>query len=55
MIIGNDDIRGRGWPKLTIDAVIKNDMIVLNLNEYLALDRVQWYKKIHVADSNWLW
>ena len=41
MIIGSNDIRERGRPKLTLDAVVKNDMIGLNLNEHLALDRAQ--------------
>ena len=56
MIIGNDSTRGSGWPKLTLDAVGKNDMnmIRLNLSEHLALDIAQWNKIIHVDDPNWL-
>ena len=42
MIIDSDITRGRGRVKLTLDAVVKNDMIVLNLREHLALDRAQW-------------
>ena len=52
MIIGGDDA---GWidrPKLTLDAVVKNDMIGLNLSQHLALDRIQWCKRIHVVDPN---
>ena len=41
-----------GEPKLTLDAVVKNDMIGLNLNEHLAVDRAQWRKRIHVAHPN---
>ena len=41
IIIGSDNTEGRGRPKLTLDAVVKNDMIGLNIGEYLALDRVQ--------------
>ena len=52
MIIGNDNTRMRGRSKLTLNAVVKNDMIELNLDEHLALDRTQWRKKIHVADFN---
>ena len=35
MIIGRDNTRERDRPKLTLDAVIKNDMIGLNFGEYL--------------------
>ena len=52
MIIGNDNARGRGRPNLTLDAVVKKDMIGLNLGEHLALDRAQWRKMIHIADPN---
>ena len=52
MIIGNDNTRWRDRPKLTLDAVVKKDMIELNLGEHLAIDRAQWRKRIHVADSN---
>ena len=52
MIIGSDNTKGRGKPKLTLYTVVKNDMIELNLGEHLALDRVQWRKRIHVADPN---
>ena len=41
MVIDSDDTRGKGRPKLTLDAVIKNDMIGLNFSEGLALDRAQ--------------
>ena len=52
MIISNDNTRGRSRPKLTLDVVIKEDMIGLNLSEHLAPERAQWYKMIHVADPN---
>ena len=52
MIISNDNTRRRSRPNLTLDVVVKNDMSGLNLNQYLALDRTQWRKKIHVADPN---
>ena len=41
MIIGNDNTRGKGRPKFSMDAVLKKDMIELNLSEHLALDRAQ--------------
>ena len=44
MIIGSDDTRGRDRQKLTLDVAVKNDMIGLNLNEHMALDRGQWHK-----------
>ena len=54
MIIGNDNTRGRGRLKLTLDVIVKNNLIEMNLSKYLALDRIQWRKMIYVADSNWL-
>ena len=39
MIIGNDSTRGRGKSKLTLDVVVKNDMIGLNPSEHLVFDR----------------
>ena len=39
MIIGNDSTRRNGRPKLTLNAVVKNDTIDLNLNEHLTCDR----------------
>ena len=46
MIIDSDDTRGRCRSKLTLDVVVKNDMIGLNLSEHL---RAQRPKRIHVA------
>ena len=40
MIIDSDNTRGMDRPKLISDAVVKNDVIGLNLNEYLVLDIV---------------
>ena len=37
MIVGNDNTKERGRLKLTLDAVVKNDMIRLNLSEHLAI------------------
>ena len=41
MIIGNNSTRGIGRLKLTLNEVVKKDMIELNLSEHLALDRAQ--------------
>ena len=51
MIIGN---YGTRWsrPKLRLDALVKNGVIGLNLNEHLTLDRAQCRKRIYVADPN---
>ena len=40
MIISSDNTRERGKLKLTLGAIVKKDIIELNLSEYLALDRV---------------
>ena len=53
MIICNDNTRRRGKLKVTLDAIVSNDMIGLNLSKYLALIRAQLCKIIHIAaDSN---
>ena len=52
MIIISDNIRERGRPNVTLDVLVKKNMIELNLGEYLALDRAQWSKMIHIADPN---
>ena len=51
MIIGSNDTRGRDKPKLTLDAVIKNDIIGFNLSEHLTIDP-QWRKRMYLADPN---
>ena len=51
MIIRSDNIIRKDRPKLTLDAVVKNDMIKLNLVEHLVIDRAQWHKKIHVTNQ----
>ena len=38
MIIGSEDTRGRDKPKLILDAVVKYDIIELNLSKHLALN-----------------
>ncbi|MDR5650629.1 hypothetical protein QKW61_013705, partial [Staphylococcus nepalensis] len=45
---------GRGIPKLTLDVVLRKDVILVNLSKQAAVDRVQWKKRIHVADPNLL-
>ena len=40
MSISNDSIRERGRAKLTLDAIVKNDMIGLNFSEHLTFDKV---------------
>ena len=42
--------RGRGRPKLTWIKIIKKDITICNLSVYLALDRAERRKQIHVAD-----
>ena len=54
MVIGNDSTWGKSRPKLTLDAVVKKDMMGLNSSDHLALDRAYLHKMIHVAEPNWL-
>ena len=42
--------RGRGGPKLTRVEIIKKDFVWCGLTDIMALDRVEWRKRIHVAD-----
>ena len=39
MIVGNNNTRGRGRPKLTLDTVVNKNMIGLNFSEHLANDK----------------
>ena len=52
MIIDSDSTRGSSESKLTLDTVVKNDIIKLNLGEHRALDRAQWRNMIHITDPN---
>lgn len=49
-ITTNGNARGRGRSKLTWPKTIKNDLIACSLSDDLALDRLEWRKRIHVAD-----
>lgn len=42
--------RTRGRPKLTWDEVVRRDMAACNLMAYMALNRVEWWNMIRVAD-----
>lgn len=33
--------------------IVQNNLKVLNLTDMIALDRTEWKRKIHVANSNW--
>ena len=42
--------RERGRPKLTWIEIIKKDLVWCGLTDIMALDRVEWRNRIHVAD-----
>ena len=42
--------RGRGRPKLIWIEIIKKDLVWCGLTNIMALDRVEWRNRIHVAD-----
>ena len=42
--------RGRERPKLTWIEIIKKDLVWCGLTDIMALDRVEWRNRIHVAD-----
>ncbi|KAI8524936.1 hypothetical protein RHMOL_Rhmol13G0188500 [Rhododendron molle] len=50
MIALGSNAKGRGRPKLTLDAVGCKDLSKVDLCEQVALDRAQWRKRIYVAD-----
>ena len=52
MIISSDNTRVSDRLKLILRAVVKKDMIDLNFDKYLTLDRVKWRQKIHITDPN---
>lgn len=53
MLTVGDNTKGRGRPKLTLEAVVRKDLGSLDITEHEALDRSKWKKKqIHVADPN---
>ena len=42
--------KGRGRPKITLVEVVKNDMLIKEVTESIALDEIEWWKIIHVVD-----
>ena len=45
-----DNAKGRGRPKLAWIVIIKKYLIWYGLTDIIALDRVEWRNRIHVAD-----
>ncbi|KAI0494701.1 hypothetical protein KFK09_024844 [Dendrobium nobile] len=45
--------KGRGRPKKTWLENIRNDLSLLDLNDNLIFNRIQWRKKIYVADPKY--
>ena len=45
--------KGRGRPKLTtIKVVKKNHMLIKKVTESMTLSRIEWQKRIHMADPD---
>jgi hypothetical protein len=44
--------KGRGRPKITLIEVVKNDMLIKKVTESMTSDRIEWRKRIHVADPD---
>ena len=42
--------KGRWRPKITLVEVVKNDMLIKEVTESIALDEIEWWKIIHVVD-----
>ena len=51
-VVVDNSTRSRGRPKLTLEAVVMKDLSLLDLHDHVALDRAQWRKRIHIADTN---
>ena len=45
-----DNARGLGRPKIIWVKIIKKDLVWCGLSDIMALDRVEWRNRIHVAD-----
>ncbi|KAL7258934.1 hypothetical protein ACSBR1_004943 [Camellia fascicularis] len=43
-------VTGRGRPRLTWTSIVNKDMNLFNLTNEMALDRVEWRRRIHAAD-----
>ncbi len=41
---------GRGRPKKILVEVVKTDMSIKKITKSMNLDRIEWWKRIHVAD-----
>ena len=44
--------KGRKRPKRTLVKVIKNDMSINKVTKSMILDRIEWRRRMHVANSN---
>ena len=44
--------KGRGRLKITLAEVIENDMSIKGVTKNMALDRVEWRKRIDMANPN---
>jgi hypothetical protein len=42
--------KGRGRPKTILVEVVKTDMSIKKITKSMNLDRIEWWKRIHVAD-----
>ena len=49
------DVRGRDRPRLTWESVVKQNMSIHDLTEHIALDGVEWRKRIHIANPILIW
>ncbi len=53
--IGLDDRKKRrGRPKLTWRKVVQHDLEALYISEYLTQNRLEWRKRIYIADPKFL-
>ena len=41
--------KGRRRPKITLVEVLKNDVLIKEVTESIALDEIEWWKIIHVV------
>ena len=41
---------GRRRPKIKVVKLVKNDMSIKQVTKSMILDRIEWWKRIHVAD-----
>lgn len=52
MVIYRVALRAVVDQKMTLEAIVRKDLFLLDITEQDGLDRAQWTKQIHIANPN---